>query len=260
MRGSIVVFAAVLWSAFATWWSSVSSSDSGAVHAAALASAALVFARDRSSAPPSRRLRIAAWCLLAAYALAVPFAPRSVALLLGFAALALRLVASTREPRNGAGLCVLFVAALPFAELAQAFLGVPLRVAAASLAAFTLRFAGLEVERVGVALSDGRSLLFVDPACGGLRFAWSGLWLAGLFAASLRLRAGATVLLVLAAGISAVLANAMRTSSLYWVERASSLAALGDAAHAGVGLAAFACAACALAALAWRLRARKDVA
>lgn len=257
---SPIPFAAATWAAFATWISAVRASEAGPVHAAALVAAVCVAWRDRAPGPAEPRLVRASWALLGAYAVLAASAPRFFALAAAFLALGVRCAATARAPRRSAGFFLLLGTALPFAEIAQAVLGVPLRSAAAAISALLLRGSGAAVESVGVAIRDGDAYFYVDPACGGLRFAWSALLLAGILSALFRLRWGRALALTAAAAFAAVLANALRTSALYWIERAPSATEFSGPAHAGVGVVSFVLAAGLLVLLAWRWRATEAAA
>ena len=82
--------------------------------------------------------------------------------------------------------------------------------------------------------------MLVDPACSGLRFLACASLLACSLAAWMRLGVGATVALLALSVPATFVANVLRVSSLFFLERANLDSAGPSFLHAGVGLVAFA--------------------
>lgn len=249
----LALHVASLWFAAATFVEVARASEGVALHAASLAAAAALWVRGRSRGADPRWMR-ASTALLAAYAIATVAAPKLVALTLGLSSLGTHLVARTREPGRNIGLLMLCACALPVVELAQALLGVPLRIASSALAALALRASGSPVRPLGVALTDGERTLFVDPACSGVSFLWSALFLAALLASALNLGWKRALALSAVAWLAILGANALRTAAAWMASELPRAELATPRAHRAVGLLCFALVAGALVACALRWR------
>ncbi|MCY1075658.1 archaeosortase/exosortase family protein [Archangium lansingense] len=117
------------------------------------------------------------------------------------------------------GTWLLALLSMPVLATVQFYLGYPLRLTAAALAAPMLRSLGLPAVREGVQLVIGSEVILVDVPCSGARMLWVGLFLAVTLACMLRLGAVRT-LLACALGLGAILfGNALRVSALTLLER-----------------------------------------
>jgi exosortase/archaeosortase family protein len=133
-------------------------------------------------------------------------------------------------------LALLAVPILPTLDVLVAW---PLRRLSALLTAAMLRANGIGVTLEGVALEwHGRELLFDGP-CSGVRMLWALLVLASLAAAIRALPPVRFALLLVGAVWVAIVGNALRAASLFYVESGFVPIIHGPVAHEAVGLAAF---------------------
>ncbi len=203
-----------------------------------LALLALALLLPRGARHPLRTLDVGVLTgVNVALALAYPWLPplvRAAVCLLCVTAIVSRM-AEGRAFHLGTWLLALL--ALPVLSSVQFYLGYPLRIAAAGLAAPMLRGLGLPAVRDGASLVVGAERILVDAPCSGARMLWVGLFLAVTLACLLRLGAGRTVL-ACALGTGAVLfGNALRVCALTLLERGR---VPGPAwLHEGVGVSAF---------------------
>ncbi len=135
---------------------------------------------------------------------------------------------------------LLALLAVPMLPTLDVLVAGPLRQVSAMLTTLMLRGNGIDVTLEGVALHwQGRQLLFDGP-CSGVRMLWALLVLAGAAGVIQRmppLRFG--VLLVTTVGV-AVVGNALRAASLFYLEAGFVTRLQGPVAHEAIGLAAFA--------------------
>lgn len=190
--------------------------------------AALARARHRLSAP-----RLAA--MLVALGAA---AASGVALLeIGALVVALLCCALARPRWPVLSLALLAVPILPTLDLLLAW---PLRRLAALITLGLLRANGVNLGLDGVALEwHGRELLFDGP-CSGVRMLWALLVLASLAGVVRALPPHRFALLLLGAVAVAILGNALRAASLFYLEAGFVPGLRGPIVHEAVGLAAFA--------------------
>jgi len=257
VRGGLVLAtAAACWPVWRWYAARLGDAGDDALGVAALVALFVLSAGRRNGVPaPARRWEtLPAALALIAYAASFPFVPPLASAMLAFAALGF----SWSLWRHGTpfrpwtlGLALL---GLPMAASLQFYLGYPMRVASGSIALVMLRLSGIPVVREGVYLRWGSELVMIDAPCSGIRMLWAGLLLGCCLAALYRMRARASLLAVAAAGVLALLGNALRTTALFWADTGSFAGvALPPAAHEGIGIVAFATAAVALIAIARRL-------
>ncbi|WP_082467298.1 exosortase/archaeosortase family protein [Sphingomonas sp. Leaf25] len=116
----------------------------------------------------------------------------------------------------------------------------PLRRISAVLTTWLLRGNGIDVSLEGVALQwQGKQLLFDGP-CSGVRMLWALLVLACAAGVIQRMPPARFALLLAATVIVAVVGNALRAASLFYLEAGFVTAIGGPVAHEAIGLAAFA--------------------
>jgi exosortase len=177
--------------------------------------------------------------LLAAYAVATWTGP--ALLQVGAAVMAVTILLwgdarpAQRLPVIGAALL-----ALPILPTLDFLLAYPLRRISVLITAALLRMNGMGVSVEGVALEwHGQRLLFDGP-CSGVKMLWAALMLASLIAfaqgAGLVRYAGLLAIAVAAA----VVGNALRAASLFYLENGFITPLQGPVAHEAVGIAAFA--------------------
>jgi exosortase len=181
---------------------------------------------------------------LLGYAAAVLIAPPLIAAAAAAVAATVlfRFLAGNRLPwAPQAGLVLL---ALPLFPSLDFYLAYPMRKIGAALAAGLLRMNGMTVSVEGVALRWGETLLLFDAACSGIRMLWVSLFLVHVLAllARFTLRRYACALAIAVA--MAVVGNAVRAASLFYLENGFIAPLHGPIMHEAVGLAAFLLSAC----------------
>lgn len=130
--------------------------------------------------------------------------------------------------------------ALPILPTLDILVAAPLRRMSAVLTMGLLRLNGIGVTLDGVALEwHGRELLFDGP-CSGVRMLWAMLVLACLAGTILRARPLRFAVLLAGAVAVAVVGNALRAASLFYLESGFVPMMRGQAIHEAIGLAAFA--------------------
>jgi exosortase/archaeosortase family protein len=176
--------------------------------------------------------------------LAVVLLASAVAGLIGMALIEIGIVVAglawCAMPRLRLPVLVLTLLAVPVLPTLDILLAWPLRRLSAVLTAAMLRLNGFGVTLEGVALEwHGRQLLFDGP-CSGVRMLWALLVLASLAGAIRRLEPFRFALLLGGTICVAIVGNALRAASLFYVESGFVPMMHGAVAHEAVGLAAFA--------------------
>ncbi len=143
-------------------------------------------------------------------------------------------------PRVRWPVLALALLAVPILPTLDVLVAAPLRQMSAVLTTAMLRLNGIDVSLEGVALKwHGRELLFDGP-CSGVRMLWALLVLASVVGTVRRVPPIRFALLLAGAVVVAILGNALRAASLFYVESGFVPMLQGGAAHEAVGLAAFA--------------------
>lgn len=206
---------------------------SGAVLLAVLAGVLVWIARGAAG-------RVPGWLVagsLAVYAVAVT---GPALLQIGAAVAAMALVAGHGSGLPRLPLTGLAMLALPVLPTLDFLLAWPLRRISVVLTAGLLRLNGMAVDVQGVALEWQGKLLLFDGPCSGIRMLWAALLLASVLALAGRFGPLAYArALAIAVGI-AVLGNALRAASLFYLENGFIPQLQGPVAHEAVGVLAFA--------------------
>jgi exosortase/archaeosortase family protein len=127
---------------------------------------------------------------------------------------------------------------LPLVPSLQFYLGYPLRVLVASVAAPLLRLAGFAVIQEGTCLNWAGQLIWVDAPCSGVRMLWVGLYLTFTLVCLYRLRPFKTLILLIAALVAIIAGNVFRAVALFYLE--AGIFPMPGWAHDYTGLVAFA--------------------
>ena len=145
------------------------------------------------------------------------------------------------RPAGSCGLFGLLLLSLPLIASLEFFLGYPVRLVLAQIAAGLLRVvAQLNVTADGTLLNlDGR-MVAIDTPCSGIKMLWVGLFAAMGWSAHLKLGTRATIKSLWFALRIVFIANLTRVMLLFFKE--SGLVALPQWTHAGAGIVLFAAA------------------
>jgi exosortase/archaeosortase family protein len=185
---------------------------------AALAAVLFLFAFKRSDRVRGEVSLILPALITLLYAVSYPFVPRLVQAALAITALGmtaslLRLGRPVHIPTLG-----LLLLSLPVIASLQFFLGYPLRVLSATLAAPLLQMSGFDVMADGTCLRWGHRLIFVDAPCSGIRMLWAGMFLSMAAASYFELTPWRTVATAALAGVAVMVGNVMRCAALFFPE------------------------------------------
>jgi exosortase/archaeosortase family protein len=178
--------------------------------------------------------------LLAAYAVATLVAPPMVRMGIAVAGLVFilhRAFGLARPPFAMFGLAMLTLPVLPTLDF---YLSWPMRRISAILSAGLLRFNGFNVGVDGAAISWQGQLLLFDGPCSGVRMLWASLLLTSLLALIGRFRLVPYIVALVATAILATFANALRATSLFFLEGGFVPHLKGPVFHELVGVGAFA--------------------
>lgn len=136
------------------------------------------------------------------------------------------------------GVLGLFWLSLPLVPSLQFYLGYPLRLLVASLAAPILRLGGFAVVQEGTCLNWAGQLIWIDAPCSGVRMLWVGLYLTFTLICVYELRLFKTLVLLTAAFFAIIIGNVFRAVALFYLE--SGVFPMPAWAHDYTGLVAFA--------------------
>lgn len=156
--------------------------------------------------------------LLVVYALFYPIAPMEIRAGFAFVSLAftLSLLATGEWPRMS--MIGLFLLALPLIPSLQFYLGYPMRLVVAWLAAGVLNLAGLGVGTQGACLTWAGNQIWIDAPCSGVRMLWTSGYLLCTVALLYRLSALRTSMAGILVVPLVLAANALRAASLFYIE------------------------------------------
>jgi exosortase/archaeosortase family protein len=164
------------------------------------------------------------------YAVSYPFMPPLLR-----AAIALIAVGSTflRVPLGAWGLLLL---SLPLIPSLQFYLGYPLRLIVASVAAPLIRLSGFAVVQEGVYLNWYHYPILIDAPCSGIKMLWAGFYMTFTLACFYHLSPQRTIIVSALAFLMILLGNIFRATALFYVE----IGNMPAWTHSGVGLITFA--------------------
>ncbi len=126
---------------------------------------------------------------------------------------------------------------------------------ACQISALMLNIGGLAVNVQGTEILSNNSIVGIDPPCSGIKMLWVALYLSATCASLRGLKTASTLRLLALSMLAAIVANALRISSLFYVE--SGIIPVSGVwhtvVHSGVGVAIFALSAAALVKVAYML-------
>jgi len=156
--------------------------------------------------------------LLAAYAASYAFLPAIMRAALAIAATLFCLHVAVLTGRPPVAFWGLVALALPVLPSLQFTLGYPMRIVSAALSVAALQAQGLVVARQGTFLVWRGEMVQFDAPCSGVNMLWAGLLLTLMGCVLLRLSAPRVVLAVALSVTLAIAGNALRASSLFYLE------------------------------------------
>ncbi|MBS1952685.1 MAG: archaeosortase/exosortase family protein [Cyanobacteria bacterium SZAS-4] len=149
----------------------------------------------------------------------------------------------------------LLALSLPVVASLNYYLGYPMRILACKMSAVMLNIGGLAVNVQGTEILSNNSIVGIDPPCSGIKMLWVALYLSATCASLRGLRTEQTLKLLTISFLAAIVANALRVSSLFYVE--SGIVQVSGVwhtlVHSGVGVGIFALSAMALVKVAYSL-------
>ncbi len=180
--------------------------------------------------------------LVLLYCVIVPWAPNVVLAPIAISVIAISLFRARVFGRPLAGDCVLMMLSIPLVASLNFYLGYPMRLVASFLAAAMLNLGGLAVSAQGAEIVCNSSIVGIDQPCSGIKMLWVALYLAATLSSLFRFNTLKTINMLLVALAMAIVANAIRVSSLFYIE--TKIIDVGPYwhgfVHSGIGVATFA--------------------
>jgi exosortase len=189
--------------------------------------------------------------LLFVYALTYAFVPPLVRALMAAATIAAACSSLWYGQRIYLPILGLAFVSVPITASLDFYVGYPLRVLVGDATAWLLQTNGFLVEREGTMLLWNGQSVAIDAPCSGIKMLWTGAYLSSALAALLRLSNARTLVLAAGAVLVVLVANVLRSASLFYLE--TGLIEAPAQAHEAVGIVMFAIAAGTLAAMSQHL-------
>lgn len=167
--------------------------------------------------PPAASLLIPTLFLLA-YAASYSFLSPLPRGMLAMAALGTTISTLWYGKRIDMPVCGLLLISLPVMASLNFYLGYPLRVVAGTVSEALLQMNGIAAFREGAQLTWNGQAIAIDAPCSGVKMLWTGAYLSFSLAAVMRLDGLRSVALVSLASVVVIAANALRATSLFYVE------------------------------------------
>lgn len=183
----------------------------------AVATAAVLLGITENRKQSTKINLIPASCLIVIYAVSYPFVPRLVQAAIALGATALMLCEFFRI-RMTSAIWGLIIIGLPIIASMQFFLGYPMRAVSGFLSAKLLNLGGLNVVQHGILLNWGSSSVLVDAPCSGVRMLWTGMYLSLTISGLFRFGSAKTLLFAAGSICVVILANAVRSAALFYME------------------------------------------
>ncbi|MCP4702125.1 MAG: exosortase/archaeosortase family protein [Gammaproteobacteria bacterium] len=204
----------------------------------ALGALALFFARkgcERAEMPDSLWLPALLTLLYAgSYAFLPPLPRAAIAVIAVGCTLSVLRFGRAVQP----GVWGLLLLSLPLIPSLQFYLGYPLRLIVASVAAPLIRLTGFAVVQSGVYLNWRDHPILIDAPCSGIKMLWAGFYLTFTLACFYRLGPARTAVVSGLAFVAIVLGNLFRATALFYIE--TGIVDFPAWTHTGIGLLTFA--------------------
>ena len=185
--------------------------------------------------------------LLIGYALSYHFLSPLPRAMIAITVIAATISAMRFGRRLHLGVWGLLLLALPVVASLQFYLGYPMRMVVAWLAAPLLQLNGFAVVAEGACLNRNGELILIDAPCSGVKMLWTGFYLTFTLACYYKLNAKRTAMACGATFISIIIGNTFRAAALFHVETGAANISMPDWTHEGVGVVVFAATAIAIA-------------
>jgi exosortase/archaeosortase family protein len=204
----------------------------------AIATALLVVLSKRSRAHSVERSLTVPTLVVLLYVVTYPVLPPLARAGVAFTAIAVMVNVMRFGKPFHHGVLGLFWLSLPVVPSLQFYLGYPLRMLVAGVAAPILRLGGFAVVQEGTCLNWAGRLIWIDAPCSGVRMLWVGLYLTFTLVCFYELRLLRTVVFLIAALFAIIAGNIFRAVALFYLE--AGVFPMSAWAHEYTGLVAFA--------------------
>jgi exosortase/archaeosortase family protein len=154
-----------------------------------------------------------------------------------FAILSIGYTFYSSKERISPAILGLFFLTLPIIASMQFYLGYPLRMVSSYFMIILLRMNGLFVIQEGTCLSLNKRIVCVDAPCSGVNMLWFSFYFTFFICCLYKLDLKKTIIVSAISFISIIIANIMRSTSLFYVE--SNIINLPNFAHQGIGVITF---------------------
>lgn len=155
--------------------------------------------------------------MLALYGLSLFLAPKLISAALALITLALALSYILRRHLSS-GQWILLLLSLPLVASLNFYLGYPLRLVVAQCAVALLSINGFPVIAQGTSLLWHNQLIEIDAPCSGIKMLWAALYMAAVLLSLRNSKPTQAMLYLILATTSAVFANVLRVTSLFYLE------------------------------------------
>lgn len=160
---------------------------------------------------------VALTAMLGLYGLSLFLAPKLISAALALITLAFALSYILRRHLNS-GHWILLLLSLPLVASLNFYLGYPLRLLVAQCAVSLLSINGFPVIAEGTSLLWHNQLIEIDAPCSGIKMLWAALYMAAVQLSLRNSKPTQAMLYLILATTSAVFANVLRVTSLFYLE------------------------------------------
>lgn len=173
--------------------------------------------------------------ILCLYILTYKFTPDMVHAILGVISLGYTFYIS--KDKISPAIIGLFFMSLPIVASMQFYLGYPLRALSSYFMVILLKLNGIFVTQDGTCLNFNQSTICVDTPCSGINMLWFSTFFTLFICCLYKLNLTNTVKVLTMSIITIIIANIMRSTSLFYTE--SGIVNLPHFVHQGVGVVTF---------------------
>lgn len=152
------------------------------------------------------------------YAVSYPFCSPLLRAIIAVTSISLSLSSFLWGTRFHFALTGLLLLSLPVVSSLQFYLGYPMRMLCGYIALPMLNLSGFPVILEGTNLRCGDFLVSIDAPCSGIKMLWSGLYLTLVLVCIYRVKTGTAILSCGISWVLLILANTLRTTTLFLLE------------------------------------------